>query len=245
MRDLSLEARGQEVGHEGARKGPELRIDIVADCNVVLDLRPDGGDEGEFRFSAAVGLGFRVRFGVDFVLELRRDGGSLQDTVLAVEQVGVQGEFADGEGDDEGFPGDCGAVEPGAEAVEEVHLEDELSCKRVSCERNGIVTCELRGATLLIRYTRSFAGKDDLSCLPEACRSGGRSGTSDLFAPAKLFSDIDNDILSLPVADCLTLRHTIKTATAFGGYRVLHREQIFLLQTASRCPSTSGRIRIS
>ena len=84
-------------------------------------MADDSADEAELRFRAAVSLGFVIGRLVDFVLELGGDSAALEDLVLAVGEVGFEAEFADGEGEDERFPGDGGSVEGGCETAEEVH----------------------------------------------------------------------------------------------------------------------------
>ena len=74
-------------------------------------MAEEAGEEPEARLGAAVGLGLVKGFLVDFC---RQSGGALgpaEDEVLAVGEVGLEEVLGDGEGDDEFFPGEEGAVE--------------------------------------------------------------------------------------------------------------------------------------
>ena len=114
--DFALEARGEVAVHPEAGDGPEFGVDVVTQCGIVLNLVPEIVDERILRFGATVGLRLVVSFLVDFLLELFGDGLSLEDLVLAVLEVGLDGIFADCKGDDEGLPWDARRVQAGAEA---------------------------------------------------------------------------------------------------------------------------------
>lgn len=56
-------------------------------------------------------------FLVDFIFELGGDLLGAEDLVLAVGEVGLEGVFGDGEGNDEGLPGNVVLVDGCAEAL--------------------------------------------------------------------------------------------------------------------------------
>lgn len=105
VRDFAAKAvRDEGAGQPGARHGPEARVYVVHDDEVVLDLAEESRNEVELCFCATVGLGFIVGLLVDLMLELFRDGFALEDLVLAVGKVGLECELANGEGEDERLP---------------------------------------------------------------------------------------------------------------------------------------------
>ena len=129
MRDLTPQPSIAQIPRRPhARQRPEFRVHVLSDDEVVLDLAPDTADDAEFGLRAAVGLAFIECLLVDLVLELRRHGCAREDAVLAPAEVGFEGEFPNGEGEDERFPGDGGVVEEVREAVEVVHLGLCVSC---------------------------------------------------------------------------------------------------------------------
>ena len=93
----------------------------MCDHEPVLQLAPHSTDRTKLRFTSAIRLAFVEGCLVDLILELGRDVCAAEDAVLAPREVGFEAEFADGEGEDERFPGDGGGVEVAGEAVEEIH----------------------------------------------------------------------------------------------------------------------------
>ena len=95
----------------------------MCDDEVILDLAEDSTHEAKLRFRAPIRLALVEGLLIDFVLQLWWDGRSGEDAVLAPGEVGFEAELANGEGQDERFPGDVWTVEEARESMEVIHVE--------------------------------------------------------------------------------------------------------------------------